>query len=110
MRRLVAMLAILLSLLLTAGSMAHAMEPVICIEGEVASAFGHFDGDGDEVPSDDGKAAPHHHASCHGHHMVEPASEGGSGLFRMGKSLPGFGHSAETPSALAVPISPPPRA
>ncbi|MBW6528499.1 hypothetical protein KZ813_16775 [Sphingomonas sp. RHCKR7] len=33
----------------------------------------HAAGDGDEVPSDSDKGYPHHHSSCHGHEIGQPA-------------------------------------
>lgn len=73
MRRLLALVsALMLVLVLWTGTGAHAAEAIDC--GEVAeSAAGHFEGDGDEVPSDEGKAAPHHHNACHGHCVAVPS-------------------------------------
>ena len=68
MRRLLPLLAaILVGLSLAGGTIAHAMEPVACIDDGSAVSLGHINGDGDQVPSDSGKAYPHHHGSCHGH-------------------------------------------
>src|SRR3546814_1155991 len=54
----------LVSLSLMAGTVAHAAEPIVCLDSDVAAGLGHVDGDRDQVPSDDGKAAPHHHGGC----------------------------------------------
>ena len=35
----------------------------------------HAPGDGDEVPADADKGYPHHHASCHEHHVNTPIVE-----------------------------------
>lgn len=55
------------------GSIAHAMEPVICVDAGSPAAAGHSKGDGDEVPADADKGYPHHHVGCHGHQMAAPA-------------------------------------
>lgn len=65
---LLACLAVFLSLGL--GSVAHAIEPVACIDASAAAETGHADGDGDQVPSDSDKGYPHHHGGCHGHHVA----------------------------------------
>jgi hypothetical protein len=56
-----------LMLVLTAWTgMAHAAE----LRGvETRDVTVHVAGDGDEVPADADKAYPHHHASCHEHHV-----------------------------------------
>src|SRR3546814_6652038 len=66
----------LVSLSLMAGTVAHAAEPIVCLDSDVAAGLGHVDGDRDQVPSDDGKAAPHHHGGCSGHQIGGPAKEG----------------------------------
>lgn len=65
---LFACLAVFLSL--GTGSIAHAMEPIVCIDAVTAAETGHADGDGDQVPSDSDKGYPHHHGGCHGHHVA----------------------------------------
>lgn len=69
MQRFIVLFACLF-LSLGTGSVAHAMEPIACIDAGTAAETGHADGDGDQVPSDDDKDYPHHHASCHGHHLA----------------------------------------
>ena len=73
MRRLLALaLCLLLASTLGLGSVAHANEPVTCIEASAASSIDHADGDGDQVPADSEKSYPHHHGGCHGHHVGVP--------------------------------------
>jgi hypothetical protein len=52
------------------GSIAHAMEPIVCLDANTAVETGHTNGDGDEVPADGDKGYPHHHGNCHGHHVA----------------------------------------
>ena len=67
MRRILPFLcAVLLGMMLWTGTAAHAAEALSCAEVS-ASAAGHFEGDTDQVPSDDRDASPHHHSLCHGH-------------------------------------------
>lgn len=76
MRRLLAfVMCFLLASSLGSGAIAHASEPVTCIE--ITSAPGlHVEGDSDQVPADSEKGYPHHHGGCHGHHIGVPiASE-----------------------------------
>lgn len=75
MRRLLALLLFLaLAIPVGMGSVAHAMEPVACLDMQEASQLGHAIGDADETPGDAGKAYPHHHAGCAGHVVAIPAS------------------------------------
>lgn len=77
MERLLALILMcLVSLSLMASTVAHAAEPIGCLDSDVAAGLGHADGDRDQVPSDDGKAMPHHHGGCHGHQIGEPVKEG----------------------------------
>ncbi|WP_189619986.1 hypothetical protein [Novosphingobium colocasiae] len=76
MHRLTALILMcLVSLSLMAGTVAHAAEPIGCLDSDVAAGLGHAAGDRDQVPSDDGKATPHHHGGCHGHQIGEPVNE-----------------------------------
>jgi len=53
------------------GAAAHASEQ-ICLPGvEATAAVGHADGDGDQS-RDSEQGYPHHHGSCHGHHVAAP--------------------------------------
>lgn len=70
---LFACLAVFLSLGM--GTVSHAMETVICIDANSAAEIGHADGDGDQVPADSDKGYPHHHGSCHGHHIATPLAK-----------------------------------
>lgn len=65
---------LLISLLLTlcVGSLAHAMESS-APHGEATAAW-HWDGDDDHFPPDQDSAVPHHHGSCHGHHIGTPVA------------------------------------
>lgn len=55
--------------------MAHAMEPVACIDSSTAASMGHSNGDSDQVPADSEKGYPHHHGGCHGHQVADAASD-----------------------------------
>jgi hypothetical protein len=57
------------------GSIAHAMEPIVCLDANTAAETGHAEGDGDQVPADSDKGYPHHHGSCHGHHVAAPMAK-----------------------------------
>lgn len=77
MRRLSALfLCLMLVLSLGLGSVAHATEGVRCVDTAAASSLEHSDGDGDQVPADADKSYPHHHGSCHGHHIGVPFEAG----------------------------------
>lgn len=77
MQRLLPLIVMcLVSLSLIAGTIAHAAEPIGCVDSNVAVGVGHSDGDRDQVPSDEGKAMPHHHGGCHGHQIGEPVKSG----------------------------------
>lgn len=56
-------------------SATHAAETVSCVELS-AGAGEHVAGDGDEVPGDTNNPMPHHHGSCHNHHLSVPAIDG----------------------------------
>lgn len=76
MRRLFLILtAIFVGLSLTGGAMAHAVEPVECIDISTAASVGHTTGDADQVPSDSEKGYPHHHGGCHGHQICDRIAE-----------------------------------
>ena len=64
--------AMMLVLMLWAGGVAHAAERVDCIPATTEAA-GHYDGDGDQIPSDREQGAAHHHTGCSGHHLAAPA-------------------------------------
>jgi len=71
MRKLVPLLACLMLVMTFWTGMAHAVE-VRGIETSHADLAVHGPGDGDEVPADADKGYPHHHASCHEHHVNTP--------------------------------------
>lgn len=67
MRRLFALLCtLLLSMMLWTATASHAAEALGCSD-VLAGAVEHYEGDGDQVPSDGDKVVPHHHSPCHGH-------------------------------------------
>jgi len=72
MNRLFALLACLaLTLSFATASVAHAMEPIGCIDGVSPSAAESPDGDdGGQASGDADRAYPHHHGGCHGHHVA----------------------------------------
>lgn len=73
MRRLLAIfMCLLLASTLGLGSVAHANEPVTCVDTSAASSIDHSADDGDQVPADAEKGYPHHHGGCHGHHVGVP--------------------------------------
>lgn len=65
--------ALMLVLMLWAGGVAHAAEMVECIPA-ASEAVGHYDGDGDQLPSDREQGVAHHHTGCSGHHLAAPAA------------------------------------
>ncbi|ARS26437.1 hypothetical protein [Sphingomonas sp. KC8] len=78
MRRVLLILAaFFVSLSLTGGAIAHAGEPLACVDSEVAASMGHVSGDSDQVPSDAGKGYVHHHGGCHGHQVCDAVASDG---------------------------------
>ncbi|QXQ07490.1 hypothetical protein KX816_05545 [Sphingosinicellaceae bacterium] len=73
MRKLMPLLACLMLLVTTWASIGHATEISGCVEVTSSDGAQHVDGDGDQVPADADNAFPHHHNSCHGHHVGTPA-------------------------------------
>ncbi len=71
MRKLLPFLACLMLVLTTWAGMAHAAEAG-CVEMSGTEMAAHVPGDGDEVPADADRGYPHHHASCHEHHVNTP--------------------------------------
>lgn len=81
-------LTVLLASSLGWGTIAHASEGPRCIEASSTEALEHASGDGDQVPSDSDKDFPHHHNSCHGHHIgVTVTSDVSHAVIMSGKSL-----------------------
>lgn len=72
MRKLVPLLACLMLVLVVWAGTAHATEAG-GVETSVTQMAAHTPGDGDEVAADADKGYPHHHASCHEHHVDTPA-------------------------------------
>lgn len=77
--RFTAIFAMLLALSVLMGPTAHAMETVQWAGSHAVEVMDpdHFDGDGDQVPSDFEKGYAHHHAHCHGHQIGQPAGNCG---------------------------------
>jgi hypothetical protein len=63
--------ALFLGMSVMTGSLAHAMEPVQCIDNATAQSMGHSADDGDQVPADADMGHPHHHGGCHGHPLAD---------------------------------------
>lgn len=73
MRRLLPLIGcLMLVFTLWTGAAAHAAEIGGCIEIALDEGGLHSDGDGDQVPADADRGLPHHHGSCHGHHVGVP--------------------------------------
>jgi hypothetical protein len=73
MRKLLPFIVCLMLVLTGWTGIAHANESMACIEVAQVDAAMHMAGDSDEVPADADKGYPHHHATCHGHHVAAPA-------------------------------------
>lgn len=82
---------------------AHAAEVGGCIETSQYAPTLHLDSDGDPVAADADNGYPHHHGSCHAHHLCAPESDALSGMtdpagavlaFAAGATL--IGHDADT--------------
>lgn len=86
MRRLLPFLACLMLVLTAWVGVAHAAEIGGCIETSQYEAASHVDGDGDQVAGDVDKGYPHHHGSCHAHHMSAPDSDTLSGTTGLASS------------------------
>lgn len=65
---------ILLVLMLWAGGLAHAAERVDRSPA-TAEADGHYEGDGDQTPSDGDQGIAHQHAGCGGHQLAVPTEQ-----------------------------------
>ncbi len=109
MRRVLLIFAALyVSLSLTGGSIAHAMEPISCVDSATAASMGHSNGDGDQVPSDANKGFTHHHGGCHSHQVCDAVkSEVLPIAFGMDNPSPLFGFQY-LPLATADPALRPP--
>jgi hypothetical protein len=109
-RVLLAILACLCILSVTGGAVAHAAEPVGCIDSAEAALMGHSSGDADQVPADADKGVPHHHGGCHSHHVCDAVSDQSlsapisrsNGHFRISADLLAASHG---PPALRPPIA-----
>ncbi|WP_053555762.1 MULTISPECIES: hypothetical protein [Alphaproteobacteria] len=112
-RILAAILMCLVALSVTAGTIAHAAEPVVvvCVDSDIASDPAHDSGGSEQVPSDDNKATPHQHGGCHGHHQVaEPVNGQLSANWSLHASLPSAAKATGLVSSGTDPALRPPRA
>lgn len=74
MQRLLSLVgALMLVLMVWTGTTAHAAETYDCAPVS-ADAAGHYDGDRDQVPADQGSGVAHHHSGCSGHHIAAPVN------------------------------------
>lgn len=81
--------AIVVTLTLLLSGIAHAFEPVGCLNVATAVAMGHAQGDGDQVPSDTLLGQSHHHGDCHAHHVLNAVVALGLALQHQLDALPG---------------------
>ena len=71
MHRILTLLAAtLLILSLGLGTIAHGAETMACADASTSSVAGHDDADAGPDRDDSGKATPHQHGGCHGHHAL----------------------------------------
>ena len=74
-------------LILTAWvGVAHAAEVGGCIETSQYESAAHIDGDAGHVAADADTGYPHHHGSCHAHHMSAPDSEPLDGMTHIARA------------------------
>jgi len=74
-RVLLLLMAFFVSLSVTTATVAHATEPVTCIDSTTAQSMGHSSSDSDQVPADSEKGYPHHHGGCHAHQLADRVIE-----------------------------------
>jgi len=97
------------SLSLMAGTVAHAAEPIGCLDTDVAAGLGHATGDHDQVPSDESNAMPHHRGGCHGHQFGELVREGFDTQPHLRLTVPLLANAKIRVSAPTDPAHRPPR-
>ena len=85
--------AMMLALMLWAGGLAHAVEPIDCIP-PTAEAAGHYEGDDDQLPSDHDEGVGHHHAGCSGHQLAGFAEQPATVLSHSSATVPPAGPQA----------------
>ena len=80
MRVIVALVAaLMLFTSLGVGGTAQASSSVGCLDAAVgAASFGHADCGITEAPADVHKTTPHHHGTCHSHHVAAPVDIAGT--------------------------------
>ena len=88
MHRWVSLLgSLLLAFALLTGGVAHAAEKFDCIP-VTSEAAGHYDGDGDELPSGGEQGGAHHHAGCSGHQLATPDQASNAIIGAAGRVVP----------------------
>lgn len=113
MHRLLALFACVAVLFsLAGGSVAHAMEPVACVSAPADAGVdvGHVDGDAYQVPADGDKVYPHHHGSCHGHHIAAPLADAVPLAIRLQASAISMGRGNRHTTSGSDPALRPPQA
>ncbi|MHA3795602.1 hypothetical protein ACX0MU_28435 (plasmid) [Rhizorhabdus wittichii] len=100
--------AIFACLSLSTGAIAHAMEPIGCIDNTTAASLGHSSGDGDQVPSDADKGYAHHHGGCHGHQVCDTVREAPVALYDVKAAAQNPANVAIIPADTADPSLRPP--
>lgn len=102
--------AIMLLTSLGVSTVAHAGEPIGCMDMTVSvTTPDHVDCGMVQVPADADKGYPHHHGVCHGHQIAAPADT--VGVPRLGRAAGpvGFARVARLTAALGAAALEPPR-
>ena len=101
----------LLLVALGLGSVAHAAEPIGCIDTAASgAAIGHVDGDADQMPADGDQGYPHHHGGCHGHHIAAPVTKASAIRHFAERDVMPSPSSRTLPNAASGPALRPPQA
>lgn len=79
--------AIMLVLMLWTGGLAQAAERVDCIP-TTAEAAGHYDGDGDQLPSERERGLAHHHSGCSGHQLAASNEQPTTNVHHLSATVP----------------------
>lgn len=88
--------SLIIAITLLTGGVAHAVERFDCIPSSVEIA-GHYDGDGDQLPTDPQQGVAHHHAGCSGHQLATPATTAEEGLCHSAGLVPVASREAGLP-------------
>ena len=70
----------------------------------------HADNDGDQVPSDSDKGAPHHHAACHGHSVTATPTSPSLSPIVVARVIPSGSYLARLARSTIDPALEPPKA